>query len=372
VEQTNFYRRIDAIDALRGIAASSVVLQHVYGIRHLPVDDWIRWLVGQGLGVPLFFAVSAFCLYCANERHRGDDGSALAFYIRRFFRIAPLYYFMLVIFILFLKAAKRPDFLPMLGLSVSFTYNFFVTAQQPGIVWASWTISIEMAFYALFPLICACVRSLWRAAVLMVLLMILAETILYTAQLSRGGGSYYFLSFFWFLPFFGAGIVAYQALVALQDHARAPLIGGACLTAALALIVAYRADLFGDYRDHPVALAAGLAVVGLVLCPFRVLVNRTTIFLGRISYSMYLVHAPLIHRSGGLYRAIYSLPGSDTLHYAVAALATFVMVVPVAWLLFRYVETPGLALGRVVLRQLGARRRARLAEPVPAPVPTPA
>jgi peptidoglycan/LPS O-acetylase OafA/YrhL len=369
VEQADFYRRIDAVDALRGIAASSVVLQHVYGIRHLPVDDWIRWLVGQGLGVPLFFAVSAFCLYCATERHRGDDGSVAAFYIRRFFRIAPLYYFMLVIFILFLKAAKRPDFLPMLGLSVTFTYNFFAAAQQPGIVWASWTISIEMAFYALFPLICTCVRSLWRAALLMALLMILAEAIVYTAQLSRGDESYYFLSFFRFLPFFGAGIVAYQALIALQDHARARLIGGACLTAALALIVAYRADLFGDYGDHPIALAAGLAVVGLVLCPLRALVNRTTIFLGRISYSMYLVHAPLIQRSGGLYRAIYSLPGSDTLHYAIAALATFVMVVPVAWLLFRYVETPGLALGRAVLRHLAARRRSRSAQPVPAPAP---
>lgn len=120
-----------------------------------------------------------------------------------------------------------------------------------------------MAFYALFPLICACVRSLWKAAVLMVLLIILAETIVYMAHLSRGDASYYFLSFFRFLPFFGAGIVAYQALIVLQDHARAPLIGGACLTAALALIVAYRADLFGVYGDYPVALAAGLAVVGL-------------------------------------------------------------------------------------------------------------
>lgn len=84
---------------------------------------------------------------------------------------------------------------------------------------------------------------------------------------------------------------------------------------------------------------------------------------------MYLVHAPLIQRSGGVYRTIYSLPGSDTLHYAIAAVATFIMVVPVAWLLFRYVETPGLMLGRAVLRHLEARRRSRPEQPVPAPAP---
>jgi peptidoglycan/LPS O-acetylase OafA/YrhL len=364
MERDAGYARIDAIDALRGLAASSVVLQHIYGIPKIPTDNWIRWLVGEGLGVPLFFAVSAFCLYYAIEKHEGGGASASSFYMRRFFRIAPLYYAMLLFYILFLGVTNKPDFTETLLLCLVFIYNFFEGTQQPGLVWASWTISIEMMFYAMFPLIYAHVRSLWRAAALLLSFVLLAEAFLQVLPyLAKNPPTYYSLSFFRFLPFFAAGIIGYQLLLKLGTHRHAPLIGGLFLAASLALIAGHRADIFYPYRDHPVALACGLAVVGIVLCPIRLLVNRATKFLGQISYSLYLAHPPIIYYSNKIYSAIYALPIPAPLCFAVSAVVTFAMAVPVAWLLFTFVERPGNALGRRLAAKV-ASWRSRGTQPV--------
>src|SRR4051812_2723067 len=90
--------RLDGIEALRGFAALSIILFHLIWIAHVKLPttiDIAKYYLG--MGVPLFFVISAFSL-SYGYLGRLDRGEGLvSFYIRRLARIAPLLYFMLAV-----------------------------------------------------------------------------------------------------------------------------------------------------------------------------------------------------------------------------------------------------------------------------------
>ncbi|GAA4118832.1 acyltransferase family protein [Aminobacter aganoensis] len=350
--------RIRALDALRGIASASVVLQHTYDIHSFPAPQWIRWLVGESFGVPLFFAVSAFCLYYAMERHDSQSQSAIVFYLRRFFRIAPLFYALLLLYVAFLYwrfGLNAPQ--TSLLLSMLFVFNFF-EGEQAGIVWASWTIGVEMAFYAVFPLIFAIVKTPWRASAMFVGFIVLSEAVLVLLpSFVADPAAYWKLSVFRHLPIFGAGIVAYQVGVLFYHRRNALWIGASCLLAALAFIILWRWGVLGRWEHHGKAAAAGLAVLGCYLCPLRAIVNRLTVALGTISYSLYLVHAPIIYYSRWVYDAVYALSLPAALTFVLCAVISFAFSVPLACAFYLLVERPGNRLGRFAASSLSSWRQ---------------
>ena len=92
-------RRLESIDALRGIAATYVVIFHVTRIPvpNLAVPDWLSMIVGGGgTGVTLFFVISAFSLCYTMPARLKEERPTLSFYRHRFFRIAPLFYAMML------------------------------------------------------------------------------------------------------------------------------------------------------------------------------------------------------------------------------------------------------------------------------------
>ena len=93
--------RLDFVDALRGLAAVYVVIYHtVYVPRPaLDVPHWAYLVVTGGhSAVTLFFIVSAFSLCYTMKSRAAAPGAFLNFYVRRFFRIAPLYYVMISLY----------------------------------------------------------------------------------------------------------------------------------------------------------------------------------------------------------------------------------------------------------------------------------
>ena len=87
--------RLDSIDALRGIAALYVLVYHVALIPqpNLGVPSWAaRYVLTGGTGVTLFFIVSAFCLCLSMRTHQDEPSPTMRFYVRRVFRIVPLFY----------------------------------------------------------------------------------------------------------------------------------------------------------------------------------------------------------------------------------------------------------------------------------------
>ena len=88
-EDAETVEKFEAIDVTRAIAVALVVWVHAHHI--VPgLDPFVAAIFGFGhLGVQLFFLASAFML-CHSMASRGDV-DLTKFYLRRFFRIAPLY-----------------------------------------------------------------------------------------------------------------------------------------------------------------------------------------------------------------------------------------------------------------------------------------
>jgi peptidoglycan/LPS O-acetylase OafA/YrhL len=88
------------LDALRGIAMLAVLLVHswYWFDRVLPLRRFLAEIAFSGQrGVQLFFIVSAFTLFMSNDNRRNEKHPTLNFFLRRFFRLAPMFYIALVL-----------------------------------------------------------------------------------------------------------------------------------------------------------------------------------------------------------------------------------------------------------------------------------
>lgn len=141
------------VDTLRGIAVLLVILVHTSQRIYLPLNTYLASSYGQ-MGVQLFFVLSAYTLCLSMDR--GGSRSSLSFYyLRRYFRIAPLYYFGIMFYVLSKVASGYNDtdltFENVLS-NVLFLHGFHPAANNT-IVPGGWSIGLEMAFYLIFPFI---------------------------------------------------------------------------------------------------------------------------------------------------------------------------------------------------------------------------
>ena len=146
------------IDVLRAIAILMVIFVHnsqtVSGLS-APVKSISEY--GQ-IGVQLFFVASAYTLCFSQTKRAAEPNQLRSFFIRRFFRIAPLYYFAIIWYFLtdpvnnilkIINVTAHYDFINVLA-NVFFLHGFVPLANN-NIVPGGWSIGTEMAFYALFP-----------------------------------------------------------------------------------------------------------------------------------------------------------------------------------------------------------------------------
>lgn len=346
---------LGGVEALRGYAAFAIVIFHVIHLTQAPVPqslEFMKWFFGYG--VPLFFVVSAFSLAYGYEGRLANKDQLAEFYLRRVARIAPLYYLAMATHMasMAMVGGGQPT-LSQLLLCMTFLFNLSPDGVD-GIAPASWSIGVEMLFYVMFPLVLALARTLWRAVLITAASLAVAVGFAKLGARFELNPSFVAHGLLLNLPYFGFGLIAYKLY-----HKTPQRLGGGLVIVALAstVVVWALAGIFAA-AERGVAskvlymMAWGapfcLLCLGMALKPPRLLANRATEFLGKISFGLYLGHPQVIFVLSrlGVYERIQQIPGGSGVTFPLAVLVTSAALIPLAWLLYAYIEAPGIQLGR--------------------------
>jgi len=353
-----------ALDGLRAIAALMVVF------FHCGVQLQVAGLVIPGyLGVHLFFVLSGYLIsrpFWARLVAEQPLPSWRRYGVRRFMRVYPTYFVALVVFVAmrFAGHLHEPSLADVL-LHLLLVFNLGDAAQFLAINIAMWTLAIEAQFYVILPIAAGLARRAapgrGRGAALsiglaFVLIGWLSRWLEYRSTLP---GDLRFRLPFSFLDLFATGmLVAYLELTGAAFFRERPLLRrGLVLCAAAVLLGAnYWLMLAGgpDWLKPPTLALACLyptliciafalillAVLTRARYPVTLLTSRPLVFIGQISYSMYLFHI------GVGYFLLTRLPhdlseriGSRPLLYALVQLGPVLII---SYIVYRLVERPSL------------------------------
>jgi peptidoglycan/LPS O-acetylase OafA/YrhL len=163
------------LDALRFFAVLGVLVVHNWRPRGL-LPGLLGSLDWGGLGVRLFFVLSGFLItgILVGCRTMAEDGSHSAlfyvrqFYARRFLRIFPIYYLVIVVALLVDMHPAREVW----GWLVTYTSNVYITLyeQWPGRLGHFWTLAVEEQFYLVWPWLVLFAPRKWLIPLMLVLI----------------------------------------------------------------------------------------------------------------------------------------------------------------------------------------------------------
>lgn len=311
--------RVHTIDSLRGIAAFAVCFFH---LTHLPKDFLSQGLLKScgsygWLGVEVFFVISGFIIPYALHRAGYNLNYYGRFVLKRVIRLDPPYLVTILLSVtLGYLAALAPGYKggpyavswEQVLLHLGYLNTFF---ERPWLEYVFWTLAIEFQYYLsvglLFPLISH------RSPVLRTCLF----TALGATAISISNEAYLFHYLFLFM----LGMLAY--------HRHIGLVAGWRFWLSLFLLVV------GTFYTLGFLVAAvGLATV-CSIC-FVNINNRALLFLGSISYSLYLVHLPIGTRVVNIGNRFAQGPIMNILVLVVGLMASIVA----AWLMYRFIENP--------------------------------
>lgn len=358
-------RLLPGIHGLRGIAALAVVLYHLQHLTGVVPPTAFRFIgLDFGYGAHLFFVLSAFSLMHSTEHTIHRSGWARAYLLKRFFRIAPLFYTM-IIFELVRQALMKGVAVnvPTILLNVLFVFDF---VPSSGFVWGGWTIGVEFVFYVLLPILLLLVTTTRTALVLLLVTLLIsyaARHQLHTQYLSMDPRPLWDLSYFTFLPnmyFFAAGIFAFKVAKSLPGEGlgvRFAMPFCASIILGVLMFTDIGISLMNGGRLDLMMWALGF----IALCVWQSVrpsvwsANKLLEFFGERSFSIYLLHPVLIVALKGVVTATYANLAASMGAYAYFVCAGFVLgvVLLTSELTYRLVEVPGIKLGRKVIKLRG-------------------
>lgn len=361
------------LEGLRGFASLWVLLGHICILAQVKIP-----LISMpSIGVDLFILLSGY-LMAKNylERQQKEPwthaSTVKKFWLRRFFRIAPLYYLLLLI-----AMANGPwfgemrdtiaQFYPVTATEtsrysdqslsnilahLSFAFGF-IPQYSFNTVLPDWSIGLEMQFYFLFPFIMLLTLRLGYAPTLLLIMALCT------------GGRYVLADYYDAFPM--------PSLILIKLHM---FMAGMLLAAAvrerklvyllLALVAPVVTVLLRIEMNKLQVLLQGAMIVGMaailwqyqpgallakvIKLPRAILTHRISTWLGDVSYSVYLLHLLLVVPAIAILLRDYQLAAmSAPVRFALICAIVLPLTYALATVLYHFVEKPGIQLGKRVL-----------------------
>lgn len=354
--------RLDYLDGLRGLAACYVTGSHLYAAlmffsESVKLPAWLARVLGVfNIGqaaVDVFIVLSGYCLMIPIVRAGGAlKGGFWGYIRRRATRILPPYYAALVgaIVVLegliafgYIEAGTRSHLQPGVLISHLLVVHNWSEAWIHEIDPPMWSVAVEWQIYFLLPLL---LLPIWRRFGPWASVLVGFAVGLGPHFLLHGAGDF---SFPWFIGLFALGMAAATLNFGSDERSRA--LQSKVPWGLISLVVWVGAYGFlalkrGFYRNHQFLMdpIIGFATMALlVACTrylrgpretpmplvLRVLGSRLAVWLGEFSYSIYLMHYPLVVL---LWQLLLPLPLSPVARAAVMYGLGFPVIVGAAYL----------------------------------------
>lgn len=330
--------RYQHLDGVRGLAALGVVACHVnhhllayFGITGIPI-------IGNRIGfisVQLFFALTA---YLFTKKALENKLNPASFYMARVRRIVPLYLFVASITILvcfYLSVKTSNDFsLHFQGIIDIFSYGFlgdgvlyFGGINALSFIGIAWTLSYEWKFYLVLPPL----YFLYRQSTFMAITIVLSVLLVASRDLySLGNASW---------PFFIIGSIGAWLMChypSLRDAKIKPFLGAMALLAFLLSLITS-----GQF-DFKHFFLAGVLFLSILIAEPKILTYKPLLFLGRISYSIYLLQYLVIFPIA-LFASMHPMALlAHPIQKFIICFSVGIMLIPAATFTYKFIELPGM------------------------------
>lgn len=353
---------IRELSSMRGIAAIIVMFGHSFSLidRHVggakdsfqtQFFDFFGKTFNGPAAVQMFFVLSGLVLSLSLER-RSDDPLqwTSSFYIRRIFRIYPALWVSLLLALSLLQLERSACSSGLCTSHLRLQYQEDFTIKDivlsfmgifTGLNGPMWSLRVELVCSFFFPAIFICLRNKTIQVKSFVLFVALAALPVPDA---------------WFFLAFALG----SSIPLLKIKANFPF-WIVCLLALIILVFSRQLlqPFNFDRKTHDIIdMFASFAIIYPIfhkLIDIEFLRNRVLFYLGEISYSIYILHFPILY---ALLYILTTIVGRQLIvdlpifYNVVLSVMTFVVVISVSALSFRYIEIPFQKFGRVVSDRL--------------------
>ncbi|MGU3497321.1 acyltransferase family protein [Mycobacterium sp. C31M] len=366
LESVSATGRVAALTGVRAVAALLVVLTHAaYTTGKYPQGFWGSFWSRAEIGVPIFFVLSGFLLFRPWVRAAASGGPAPS--VRRYAwhrvrRIMPAYVVTVAVAYTlyhFREAGPNPGhtaegLLRNLTLTQIYTDNYVYTFLHQGMT-QMWSLAVEVSFYLALPvlawlLLVVLCRRRWRPGLLLAGLTALFAIspawlwLVHTTDFLPDAAPLW-------LPTYLAWFVGGMLLTVLEFTGDARAYALVCLPLAAICYLIASTPLAGAPTTSPALLSEAvvktvfyMAIATLVVAPlalpsgtekpgwyYRLMASRPMVFLGEISYEIFLVHLILMELVMVEILGFHIYTGSMWALF----FGTMAVTIPVSWLLHR-------------------------------------
>jgi len=293
---------IKQLDSLRAIAVFLVIFSHWVTIRS--INKFINNSDIGAIGADIFFVLSGFLItrILFDSRNKAEviqipiSTVIKNFYIRRTLRIFPIYYFTIILLFYF-QANTGTNIKTAFLYFVTYTSNFYFFNIQhwDGIISHLWSLAVEEQFYLIWPWVILFIRKKYFLPVIMVFIFlgIISQLLLKDVPLN------YVLTFTCFDAFGLGALLAWQ--VTYRQASIKMFYKRATVISCFAVIMLLIGLLQGQWRYIPLRTIVAILSVWMIAyilvnegketVIFKYLLNnKVLIFIGKISYGIYMYH----------------------------------------------------------------------------------